>query len=221
MVLGKLMMIKIISIILVSAFAMSSLGYGQISVWAQESSNYPLPGMQNANLPPSGINPCFGQGNHTGTYHLQGNFTRMHHFGQRNFARMHHFGQGNFTRMHPCLSSTPNQSGSGSNIIPQGATITSSTTSTQTAPIPSWVKNNAKWWSTGTIDDSTFAQGIQYMVQQKIVKIPTTQSSQAITGVKIPQWVRNDAAYWSSNQIDDSTFIGAIQYLVQSGIVSP
>ena len=59
------------------------------------------------------------------------------------------------------------------------------------------------------------------MVQQKIVKIPPTQSNQTARGVKIPQWIRNDAAYWSSNQIDDSTFIGAIQYLVQSGIVSP
>ena len=210
MVLGK-SMIKLNSILLMSVFIMSSLGYGPISVWAQESSNYPLAGMQNANSLPSGINPCFGQGNHTET----------HHFGQGNFTRTHHFGQGNFARngMHPCLSPTPNQSRSGSNIPPQ-ASITTAGTSAQTVPIPSWVKNNAKWWSAGTIDDSTFAQGIQYMVQQKIVKIPTTHS-QASVGVKIPQWVRNDASYWSSNQIDDSTFIGAIQYLVQSGIVSP
>lgn len=217
-------MIKLISIILVSAFTMSSLGYGPISVWAQESSNYPPTGMQNANLLPGGINPCFGQGNHPGMYHFgQGNFTRTHHFGQGNFTRTHHFGQGNFTRngMHPCLSPTPNQSGSGNNMPPQGAMTTTSTTGAQNVPIPSWVKNNAKWWSTGTIDDSTFAQGIQYMVQQKIVKIPPTQNNQTATGVKIPQWVRNDAAYWSSNQIDDSTFVGAIQYLVQSGIVSP
>ena len=217
-------MIKLISIILVSAFTMSSLGYGPILVWAQESSNHPITGMQNANLPPSGINPCFGQGNHMGAYHFgQGNFTRMHHFGQGNFTRTHHFGQGNFTRngIHPCLSSTPKPAGSGNNVPPQGAIITSSATGAQTVPIPSWVKNNAKWWSTGTIDDSTFAQGIQYMVQQKIVKIPPTQTNQTTAGVKIPQWVRNDASYWSSNQIDDSTFIGAIQYLVQSGIVSP
>lgn len=218
------MMIKIIPIILVSAFITSSLGYGPISVWAQESSNYPLTGMQNANLFPSGMNPCFVQGNHTGTYHFgQGNFTRTHHFGQGNFTRAHHFGKGNFTRngMHPCFSPTPNQSGSGRNMSPQGAISSSNTNGTQTTPIPSWVKNNAKWWSSGAIDDSTFAQGIQYMVHQKIVKIPTTQSSQSAAGVKIPQWVRNDAAYWSSNQIDDSTFIGAMQYLVQSGIISP
>jgi hypothetical protein len=228
--------IKLISIILASAFTLSTLGYGPISAWAQESSNYPGQGMQNANPPPNGMNPCLvphgnytgmhhvGQGNYTGNgmRHLgQGNYTGMHHVGQGNYTGMHQFRQGNYTGngMHPCPSQTPNQPVSGNNIVPQNTNTTSSTSGTQ-APIPSWIKNNAKWWSSGAIDDSTFAQGIQYMIQQKIVKIPPTQSSQAAAGVKIPQWVRNDAAWWSSNQIDDSTFVGAIQYLVQSGIIS-
>ena len=195
--------LKLISLILVSTFTLSSLGYGPISVWAQESSNYPAQGgIQNANPPQNGMNPCLG---------LHGNYTGMHHFGQGNYTR---------NGMHPCSGQTPSQAGNGNNTLPQGI-VTSSTSGTPTPPIPSWVKNNAKWWSGGTIDDSTFAQGIQYMIQQGIVKIPTTQSGQASAGVKIPQWVRNDAAYWSSNQIDDSTFVGAIQYLVQSGVISP
>ena len=218
------MKIKLISMILVFAFTLSSLGYGPISVWAQEYSNYPTPGIQNTNPNPNVMNPCFRpHGNFIGMHHFgQGNFTGMHHFGQGNYTRIHHhFGQGNFTRngIHPCAGQTLNQTGFGNNMSP--SSVVTSAPGIPTPPIPSWVKNNAKWWSSGTIDDGTFAQGIQYMIQQKIVKIPQTQSTQAATGVKIPQWVRNDASYWSSNQIDDTTFIGAMQYLVQTGIISP
>ncbi|WP_268541839.1 peptidase, partial [Candidatus Nitrosotenuis cloacae] len=39
----------------------------------------------------------------------------------------------------------------------------------QTAPssdytIPSWIKNNAKWWAEGTIGDKDFVNGIQYLI---------------------------------------------------------
>jgi len=37
--------------------------------------------------------------------------------------------------------------------------------------IPDWVKNNAGWWSADQIDDSTFVQGIQYLVQNGIIVI--------------------------------------------------
>ena len=29
--------------------------------------------------------------------------------------------------------------------------------------IPAWIKNNAGWWATDQIDDSSFLQGIQYL----------------------------------------------------------
>ena len=177
--------------------------------------------MQNANMPPNGMNPCFGP---------HGNYTGTHSFGQGNFAGMQHrpgnytgilHRQGNYTGMHPCSSQTPNLPVAGNNIVTPSATAVSSTSSAPPS-IPSWIKNNAKLWSSGTVDDSTFAQGLQYLIQQKIVNISSTYSGQSITtGVKIPQWVRTDASSWSSNQIDDSTFIGAIQYLIQSGVISP
>lgn len=37
--------------------------------------------------------------------------------------------------------------------------------------IPEWVKNNAKWWSDGQIDDDSFVQGIQWLIQEGIMKI--------------------------------------------------
>ena len=40
-----------------------------------------------------------------------------------------------------------------------------------TNQIPSWIKNNAGWWSDGSIDDSSFVQGIQYLIKEGIMKI--------------------------------------------------
>jgi len=37
--------------------------------------------------------------------------------------------------------------------------------------IPAWIKNNAGWWATDQIDDSTFMQGIQYLVQKGIIVV--------------------------------------------------
>ncbi|HSD05281.1 MAG TPA: hypothetical protein VLB45_05960 [Nitrosopumilaceae archaeon] len=85
--------------------------------------------------------------------------------------------------------------------------------------IPDWVRNNAKWWSNGEIDDKTFANGIQYMIKEGIIKIPTTENEQANNEVKIPDWVRNNAKWWSNGEIDDKTFANGIQYLVKIGVI--
>ena len=40
--------------------------------------------------------------------------------------------------------------------------------------IPGWVKNNAGWWANGEIDDDSFVQGIQFLIQEGVMKIPLT-----------------------------------------------
>jgi hypothetical protein len=86
--------------------------------------------------------------------------------------------------------------------------------------IPDWIKNNAKWWSDGEIDDNTFASGIQFMVKEGIIKIPVIESSQVNQDTKIPDWIKNNAKWWSDGEINDNTFASGIQYLIKSGIIS-
>jgi hypothetical protein len=100
-----------------------------------------------------------------------------------------------------------------------GSGSSSSNQTGESIKIPKWVKNNAKYWHEGTIDDSTFAQGIQYMIKQGIVTIPPTQSGKANPSVVIPAWVKNNAGYWATGDIDDVTFVKGIQYLITSGII--
>jgi hypothetical protein len=85
------------------------------------------------------------------------------------------------------------------------------------ASIPSWIKNDAKWWSKGQIDDSEFVKAIQYLIQQGIIQIPQTSSSSSSN--VIPSWIKNNAGWWASGQISDDDFVKGIQYLVQSGII--
>lgn len=100
-------------------------------------------------------------------------------------------------------------------------TIGSSSVSTNDAKaIPSWVKNNAHYWSIGNIGDNDFVKGIQYLIQQKIITMPpTTQGASSQT--TIPSWVKKDAGWWSEGEMSDDDFIKAIQYLVINGIISP
>jgi len=48
---------------------------------------------------------------------------------------------------------------------PSGVVIPPPTT------IPAWIKNNAGWWAEGSIGDSDFVQGIQFLIKEGIMKI--------------------------------------------------
>jgi hypothetical protein len=37
--------------------------------------------------------------------------------------------------------------------------------------VPQWVKNNACWWSEGSITDLDFASGIEYLVREGIIVV--------------------------------------------------
>jgi hypothetical protein len=37
--------------------------------------------------------------------------------------------------------------------------------------IPRWIRNNADWWSQGLISDNDFVQGIQWLIQNGIMRI--------------------------------------------------
>ncbi len=91
--------------------------------------------------------------------------------------------------------------------------------SSTTVSIPSWVKNNANYWSNGDIGDEDFIKGIQYMIEQKIISLPpTTQGTSSQNA--IPSWVKNDAKFWAHGDMSDNDFIQAIQFLVQQGIIT-
>jgi len=85
--------------------------------------------------------------------------------------------------------------------------------------IPSWVKNNAKWWAEGTINDDSFIQGIQFLIKEKIIEITSTKQNEGVKGTDIPGWVKNNAKWWADDLLPETDFLNGMEYLVKEGII--
>ena len=48
-------------------------------------------------------------------------------------------------------------------------------TAAAASEIPNWIKNNAGWWADGQIDDASFLKGIEYLLDNLIIQIPSNQ----------------------------------------------
>jgi len=105
-------------------------------------------------------------------------------------------------------------------ILSDPITVSSNVFQQQSDSIPSWIKNNAEWWAAGQVDDSSFVQGIQYLIQEGIITIPPTAQGSGSDLNEIPSWIKNNAEWWAAGQVDDSSFVQGIQYLIQEGIMT-
>ena len=58
-----------------------------------------------------------------------------------------------------------------------GTLTTGTFASAQTAQsnVPDWVKNNAGWWADGSISESDFLQGIQWLINEEIIQVATAE----------------------------------------------
>ena len=92
-------------------------------------------------------------------------------------------------------------------------------TAAQDSEVPAWIKNNAGWWAEGQIDDSSFLQGIQFLIKEGIMVIPSTETSGSSGSEGVPAWIKNNAGWWADGQIDDGSFVSGIQWLISNGII--
>lgn len=85
--------------------------------------------------------------------------------------------------------------------------------------IPSWIRQNAGWWATGSISDSDFILGIQFLIDEKIIQIHLDHQDFEIDS-EIPDWVKQNAEWWSEGLISDRDFVLGIENLLNSEIIS-
>ena len=85
-------------------------------------------------------------------------------------------------------------------------------------PIPDWIKNNAKWWSSDTVSDSEFIDGLEYLIEKGLITV-NTDSEISISDQLIPDWIKNNAKWWADGEISDDDFVKSIQFLVKKGII--
>jgi len=86
--------------------------------------------------------------------------------------------------------------------------------------VPSWIKEQGKWWADGLISDNEFINAIQYMIKEKIIVIPAVESGDTSDSPgDIPTWIKDTVNWWSLGKISDQEFVGALQFLVREGII--
>ncbi len=112
-------------------------------------------------------------------------------------------------------------SGIGSGLIEvgTGGQIKTDAPKVSKVQIPDWVRNTAGWWAEGSIGDTEFASGIEFMIKEKIIIVPVTEKVQGGESV-IPSWVRNNAQWWAEGQISDDDFAAGLQFLIANGIIT-
>jgi len=93
------------------------------------------------------------------------------------------------------------------------------TVHSQESLIPSWIRTTANWWSTSQTSDEEFTKGLEYLIQNDIVKVSETSISNSDKSDQIPSWLRKNAGWWSQGLLSDDEFVKGIQYLINNGMV--
>ena len=85
--------------------------------------------------------------------------------------------------------------------------------------IPNWVKNTAGWWATNQIPDSAFVDGIEFLVNERIIIVSDIQKDPMTPYQGIPEWLKTNAGWWANGEIDDKTFATGIEFLIRIGLI--
>ena len=84
--------------------------------------------------------------------------------------------------------------------------------------VPEWVKNTAGWWATDAISETEFVNAIEFLVNENIMQVDTSQTTETSKG--IPEWVKNTAGWWATDAISETEFVNAIAHLIKTGIIT-
>jgi hypothetical protein len=85
--------------------------------------------------------------------------------------------------------------------------------------IPFWIKQVAYYWVSEEISDGTFADAIEFLIQNKIIVVHETAKESSSDNTQIPTWVKTNTTWWLEEKISDTDFALGIQYLIKVGII--
>ncbi len=83
--------------------------------------------------------------------------------------------------------------------------------------IPEWIKNISGWWADDLIDDETFIQGLEFLIQNEIIHVSSNSYSEK--SQNIPEWIKNTAGLWAIDKISETEFIQAIEFMINTKIL--
>ena len=89
--------------------------------------------------------------------------------------------------------------------------------------IPLQFKNHAALWTEGQIDDDSFVQSVEFLINEEIISVSSSytvsDSDDDIITREIPQWVKNNIDWWLQGLISDDVFLQNVEYLIENKII--
>ncbi len=98
--------------------------------------------------------------------------------------------------------------------------------------VPSWFKNNVKWWKEEKLSDKEIINVMENLLDREIIKLDSTKikSETAILetkfflppnkdGAKIPSYVKNSFVSWEEGSASDSDIANTIKFLIDANII--
>ncbi|MCZ6582216.1 MAG: hypothetical protein O6761_03475 [Thaumarchaeota archaeon] len=98
--------------------------------------------------------------------------------------------------------------------------------------VPSWFKNNVKWWKEDKISDRDIINAIENLLKREIIKLDSTKIKSEVTlsesrfvlppykdGVSIPSHVKNTFASWEEGVFSDSDVANTIKFLIKANVI--
>jgi len=105
--------------------------------------------------------------------------------------------------------------------------------SNQDNQMPSWFKNNAKWWEEGKISDVEIVNAIENLLNRGIIKLDSTKIKTGATipesrlflppnkdGAGIPSYVKNTFVSWEKGVFSDSDVTNTIKFLIDANLIN-
>jgi len=105
--------------------------------------------------------------------------------------------------------------------------------SNQDNQMPSWFKNNAKWWGEGKISDVEIVNAIENLLKRGSIKLDSTKIKSGVTlpesrlflppnkdGAGIPSYVKNTFVSWEKGVFSDSDVTNTIKFLIDGNRIN-
>ena len=83
--------------------------------------------------------------------------------------------------------------------------------------IPQWVKTLAGYWCVDDVDDLSFAQVVNFLVDAGILDRPNEWGEESV--LTVPDWAKQNGCWWEADLISDLEFINVILFLIDQGII--
>lgn len=85
--------------------------------------------------------------------------------------------------------------------------------------IPAWYKNAVSSWIKKDITDKEYFNSLEYLINKKIIKIPSLKEVHDVPETKIPSWIYKTSELWANNKTGNHEYSITIKWFIENDFV--